>query len=252
MSDSVFSNRGLYSQNNAPNAFAFIVKSIVKGMVNTSIPVLVEEVFDGDDKCAGYVRAIALVMPRDSRGNSIKTVSIPKLPFFRMYAGRAAIVCNPVPGDIGLAVFSQQDATLVKPGTKEPQPAGSFRCFDMSDGFYIGGFHGGNGDTNIIFDQKGNITINAPEAQTINCTTANVVASESVNIDTPITNVSGNLTVEGLITGKGGLAISGGSGASVDGNLDVKNGDVNADDISLKDHVHGGVQGGSSTTSKAQ
>lgn len=252
MSDSVYSNRGLYSQNNPQNVFDFIVRSTIKSMVNTALPVLVQKVYRGDESCAGYVQVLPLVMPRDSRNNSIRTVSIPKLPYFRLYAGRAAIVCDPVPGDIGLAVFAQQDSTLVKAGTKEPQPAGTFRCYDMSDGFYIGGFLGGNGDTRIIFDQEGNITIDAPQTITVNCTTANVNASESVNIDTPETNVSGLLHVQGQIIGKGGMAISGGSGASVNGNLAVQEGDVTADDISLKNHTHGGVTGGGDSTSVAQ
>ena len=65
MSDSVYSNRGLYSQNNFPNALDFIARSIIKQMVNTAIPVLVEAAFPGDDAAAGYVQCLPLVMPRD-------------------------------------------------------------------------------------------------------------------------------------------------------------------------------------------
>ena len=220
-------------------------------MINTALPVIVETVFPGDQNAAGYVQCLPLVMPRDPKGNSIQTVSIPKLPFYRLYAGRAAIVCDPVPGDIGLAVFAQQDSSRVKTGTKEPQSAGSFRCFDMSDGFYLGGFFNGNGDTNIIFDQQGNITINAPTAQTINTETATVNtktstinAEKKVTVNSPLSEFTGDVTIQKALTVLGGAAISGGSGASVEGNMAITNGDVTADAISLKQHTHTCPQGG--------
>ena len=52
-----------------------------------------------------------------------------------------------------------------------------------------------------------------------------------------------------LITGAGGLSISGGSGAAVDGDLKTT-GDVKAGGISLTGHVHPGDSGG--TTGKPQ
>lgn len=60
------------------------------------------------------------------------------------------------------------------------------------------------------------------------------------------------LQATGQISGQGGLAISGGSGASVQGNMNITGGDVKADTISLKGHVHSGVQTGGGTTGAAQ
>lgn len=90
--------------------------------------------------------------------------------------------------------------------------------------------------TQIVFDrQNGSITV--PSAVTINCTSATVNASSNVKIDTPKTDITGVLNVTGLITGKGGLAVSGGSGASVKGSL-TTTGDVKAGGISLQGHTH--------------
>lgn len=252
MSDSVYTNKGLYSSNNLPNAMDYIARSIIKQMINTAIPVVVEQVMPGDENAAGYVQCLPLVMPRDAQNNSIQTVSIPRLPFYRMYAGRAAIVCDPVVGDVGLAIFAQQDASLVKKGVTKPQQAGSFRCFDMSDGFYLGGFYNGGGDTNIVFDQNGGITINAPTAQVINTDSATVNCQTKALVNAPESEFTGNVTIQKALTVLGGMAVSGGSGATVDGDFAVSNGDVSADDISLKSHVHGGVQSGSSKTSAAE
>lgn len=98
--------------------------------------------------------------------------------------------------------------------------------------------------TEIVFNrQDGSITV--PNAVTINCTTATVKASSSVTLDTPKTDVTGVLNVTGLITGKGGLAVSGGGGAAVtvSGNMNLEgqidaSSDVVAGGISLMNHVH--------------
>ena len=98
--------------------------------------------------------------------------------------------------------------------------------------------------TEIVFNrQDGSITV--PNAVTINCTTATVKASSSVTLDTPKTDVTGVLNVTGLITGKGGLAVSGGGGAAVtvSGNMNLEgqidaSSDVVAGGISLMNHQH--------------
>lgn len=98
--------------------------------------------------------------------------------------------------------------------------------------------------TEIVFNRKdGSITV--PNAVTINCTTATVNASSSVTLDTPKTDITGVLNVTGLITGKGGLAVSGGGGAAVTvtGNMKLQgqieaSSDVTAGGISLMKHKH--------------
>ena len=123
-----------------------------------------------------------------------------------------------------------------------------------SDGFYIGGFWGKKPTTFIHLEEEGTIHVVAPQsineetpALTIKCDTARVEASSSVTLDTPATSCTGTLTVTGLITGKGGLAISGGSGASVDGSL-TTTGDVVAAGVSLDTHTHPGDSGGTTGT----
>ena len=108
--------------------------------------------------------------------------------------------------------------------------------------------------TEIVFNrQDGSITV--PNAVTINCTTATVKASSSVTLNTPKTDITGVLNVTGLITGKGGLAVSGGGGAAVtvSGNMNLEGqidatSDVVAGGISLMNHQHQ-EQGDGSPTS---
>lgn len=109
--------------------------------------------------------------------------------------------------------------------------------------------------TEIVFNrQDGSITV--PNAVTINCTTATVNASSSVTLDTPKTDITGVLNVTGLITGKGGLAVSGGGGAAVtvSGNMNLEgqidaSSDVVAGGISLMNHKHQEQGDGAPTSS---
>ena len=97
--------------------------------------------------------------------------------------------------------------------------------------------------TEITFNrQSGTITV--PQSVTINCTSATVNASSKTTINAPNTECTGNLTVQGLITGRGGMAISGGGGttATVEGTISVTQ-EVVANGISLTGHTHTGVHG---------
>lgn len=89
------------------------------------------------------------------------------------------------------------------------------------------------------------ITINTTSKVVVNAPTVQINASSITQITSPETTISGHVTV------KGGLNVSGGSGAQVDGTISAS-GDITAGTISVQNHVHGGVQSGGSTTDKAQ
>lgn len=178
------SNRRLNSSASEYNAISFIVEQMINSKVNTAIPVRVDSCTKpGSGGAAGYVSATPLVMQRGADGRSLPMVSIPKLPFFRLQCGTAAVVMDPQPGDIGLAVFAQQDSSNVGEGTKEPVQAGSFRSFDMSDGFYIGGFFGTKPDTFAEFDPiHGEITVRTPKSSAVFDRSGNITADADKNV----------------------------------------------------------------------
>lgn len=239
------------------NQQVFLIKQVLKQTISTAIPVRVDSVErSGESGGALYVSATPLVAQTDADGNLLPPVSIPRLPYFRLQHGTAAIVCDPVVGDIGLAIFAQQDTSNLSGGT-DPVVPGSFRCFDMSDGFYIGGFWGETPQTFVHLEQTGQITITGPQTVNVNaevvntfCRQSNVTATESINFTAPNSYFVGNLHVSGLIAGTGGLALSGsgaGATATIAGTIQTT-GDVIAGTISLQNHVHSGVQGGDSNT----
>lgn len=231
-------NAGLSAYGSEFNQLDFLIRSIVKGMVSTAIPVRVDSVERaGDGSGALYVSATPLVCPVDADGNALEQVTIPRLPYFRLQHGTAAVVVDPKVGDLGLAVFAQLDTSRLT-GQSTPEAPATFRCFDMSDGFYLGGFWGKPPETFVRLEDSGDITITGPKTVTINAEVATVNASDHVLVDSPQVTMTGRLSVVGHITGTGGVTVS--------------NGDVTADGISLKSHVHGGVQSGSATTSQAK
>lgn len=64
------------------------------------------------------------------------------LPCFRIQAGVAGLIVDPVVGDIGDAIICDRDISTVK-NTKEQAGPGSFRSNSWADGCYFGSFLGG-------------------------------------------------------------------------------------------------------------
>lgn len=182
------------------NALDFFVRSIIRNSISTAIPVVVTEVTrNGASGRAEYVSAMPLITQTDADGNAIEAVPIPKLPFFRLQHGTAAIVCDPVIGDVGLAVFAQSDVSNNN-GSITPAPPATFRCFDMSDGFYLGGFFGKKPETFIHIEQSGEINITCKNAN-INASKVSIKASSTEITST--TKINGTLTVMGDVTASG-------------------------------------------------
>jgi phage baseplate assembly protein V len=210
---------------------------------------------------------------------TIQQVQLPMLldcPVVFPHAGGASLTFPIKQGDECLVVFSSRGIDFWwQQGGIQPPPEP--RMHDLSDGFVIPGVWSqpekiGNVSTESVQlrsdDGQSFIEIN-PTSHDINAkTTANltttvggnatvtvtgnaVLKAASVTIDAPQTNVTGNLTVTGLITGNQGITTSGGNGVQVTGNVSV-NGDVTADGISLKSHTHSGVQPGDGNTGAPQ
>ncbi|EJI5073151.1 phage baseplate assembly protein V [Salmonella enterica] len=100
-------------------------------------------------------------------------------------------------------------------------------------------------DTQVTVIAQNSATVRTKTA-TINASDSATVKTKKAAIDSPETEVTGNATikknllVEGRITGKGGMSISGGSegaAATITGSL-TATGDISAGGTSLKRHEH--------------
>ena len=224
----------IYSGANPYNALNFVIEKATN-KIATAIPVKVMAVNAGGSEAAtGYVDVLPLVAFIGGDGNSIEPVTLYHLPYSRVQGGIAALVIDPVIGDIGLAVFAHSDSSTVTQGTAEPQQPGSKRHHSMSDGFYIGGFLNQAPSCYLELMQDNTAVLNATGGVTINGNTT----------------INGNATINGDVTVNGNFSVVGGN-STMTGSLTTQ-GDVVSGGISVQSHVHSGVQTGGGTTGQPQ
>ena len=236
MSDKELSaNYDNFASSNPLNSMEFFIRSLISQVVSTSLPVVVTAVErKGEEAGAGYVTVKPLLQPRNNSGDGLEVTTIPKLPYFRLQHGKAAIICDPKVGDIGLAVVAKQDISNIN-GSTSPKVPATYRKFDPSDSFYIGGFWGKAPEVFIHLEDEGTIKIKAPTKISMEAPECEVNASTSFTVN------SSQINLNGPISGGG----SGGADATFTG-------DVNAKGISLTSHTHTGVQSGNSSTGAPQ
>lgn len=236
MSDKELSaNYDNFASSNPLNSMEFFIRSLISQVVSTSLPVVVTAVErKGEEAGAGYVTVKPLLQPRNNSGDGLEVTTIPKLPYFRLQHGKAAIICDPKVGDIGLAVVAKQDISNIN-GSTTPKVPATYRKFDPSDSFYIGGFWGKAPEVFIHLEDEGTIQIKAPTKITIESPECEVNANTSFTVN------SAQINLNGPISGGG----SGGADATFSG-------DVKAKGISLTEHVHSGVESGNSSTGAPQ
>ena len=231
------------------NQLEFIIERKIREMINTSALVRVDScTSSGPGAPAGVVSATPLVSQVDAEGNALPMVSLPRLPHCRAQAGIAAIILDPVPGDIGVASFCKSDSSTVQPGTKEPQRPGSWRVFDMADGMLVASVSNQaplvwielKQDQTVIIHAPQGVTIETDQTVTVHAQKLEVNASQQVDLNTPLVNVAGRIVQAGSM-GSGGPS-------QFRGGLDNTGGQITSNGVTLETHTHGGVEPGSGST----
>ncbi len=135
------------------------------GRSYTATVVKVDAVQAGGTGPVGFLDATDLVQQLDGSNQGIPNVSMRRLPYFRLQGGANAVIIDPKPGDLGIAIFARRDISTVK-NTKAEGPPPSLRAHDVSDGLYIGGILNGAPQQWIQFLDNG-INIKSTAAVTI-------------------------------------------------------------------------------------
>lgn len=213
------------SDSSAYNALEYMINSLING-INTAALVRVDSVSGGGAASqSGHVAVTPLVCQIDGDNNVIQPVSIPGIPFFRLNGGGASLVCDPKPGDIGIAVFCKRDSSNVINGTIAPVQPGSFRNFSEADGVYIGSILSSAPSVYVSLDvDSGEIVLKAPSKIRIDAGTC--------EINCPIIQTGENgtgATLMGQVSTTGGIAAQG---------------DITAGSISASHHTHPNGEGG--------
>lgn len=180
----------------------------------------------------GTVDAVPLVNMVNGDGTNTPHGTLYKLPYLRIQGGTNAVIIDPSPGDIGLAVFAMRDISSVKAdpvsavanatGTAGTPPS-SARVYDFADGVYLGGVLNVVPTQTMRFGADG-ITITSPtkvtvEAPEIDLTAATKVvmtapeidltAATQVTITAPLINLDGEVVTTTDVTVGAGLAVTG-------------------------------------------
>lgn len=221
MTAPVKGSRRLTSANSPMNAISFLIERVMAGGLNTCTVVRVSEA----DSKQGRVTVIPLVPQIDGEGNTLEPQPIYDVPYLRMQGGVAALIIDPVPGDIGFCVFAQRDISTVKL-TKDAGQPGSLRTFDQADAIYLGGILNGAPTVLVELTQDGKAKVTAPGG---------------VTIQAPSTVISGSLRVMGEVTAESRLSVA--SEVTVGGTVTAV-GDVQGAGISLATHLTTGVTPG--------
>jgi hypothetical protein len=160
-----------------------------------------------------FVDVLPLVATVDADGNQVGSVTIYNLPVWRLQRGNSAIVMDPVPGDIGIVVVSDQDVSVARERRGVSVP-GSRRTHSLSDGFYLGGVLNLAPTQFIEFADNvlrvvtpnpltvecQSAEVNATDSATLNTKKATINATEEIDANTPKLKVSGDIEAGGNIT----------------------------------------------------
>lgn len=231
------------------NAQDFFVRQMLNG-INTAEPVRVVAVSaPGGVNPVGFVDVLPLVNLVDGEARGWGQSTLYHLPYLRIQGGKNAFICDPQPGDVGLAVYAMRDTEVVKE-TRGAAPAnpGSARALSKGDGFYLGGFLNAAPDRYAMVDDEG-ITLDDGAGGKLELKGGKLTIAAPAGIQTS-SPFNHNDTPD-FVMGSGGATGTVNGNLQVNGRVDSTE-DQTAGGISQVHHTHTGVQPGSGSTGEPQ
>ena len=205
--------RGLdtpYTDTGAYNALDFAMNQKLKDGMQTSFVGRIDSCSGkGSEAGSGTVSATQLTAQADASGKSLPMPSMTKLPYTRLQGGIAAVIIDPVPGDICVFSCCKQDISGIKQGTSQPVPAGSYRSFSQSDSIAVGAIHTKTPEVWIEIKQDKTVVIHAPKGVKIETDETVEVTAKKVDITAPEVSIKGNVKVAGSVTSTGDMSAGG-------------------------------------------
>lgn len=195
----------------------FMVLQLINQVCTVALVQVQSSSSAGELAVAGRVVVRPLVMQTDGKQQAIEHGDIFDIPYIRMQGGANAVIIDPVAGDIGLALFCMRDISAVK-ATGAASPPGSRRTYSWSDAVYIGGL------LNAVPTQYARFSMGG----------IHLVSTTKVRIEAPQIELQGAVSQDG-----GAVSVA----TTLTAGTDVMGGG-----ISLKMHVHSGVQTGGGTS----
>lgn len=187
------------------------------------------------------------VINRKVDGKDIKLPVFVEVPVIHLHGGGSYTAYPINVGDYALLIFTERCFDNWYEGRDETLPL-EFRMHNYSDAIAIVGLYNRAGEITIpkVITHIGDVYEEGDHEHIGNVTqTGNYVMTGDFTINGH-TIKNGNLIVNGNITISGGAG--GGTVNATNCTINLTNGDVIADGISLKNHTHTGDSGGTTTT----
>ena len=231
------------------NAQEFQIQQALR-KINTAEPVRVVSVQPGAVGPVGMVSVQPVVNLVTGAGDGMEQSELFQLPYLRIQGGENAVIVDPRPGDMGLAVYAMRDTEAVKANRdgKAANP-GSARVYSKSDGFYLGGFLNAAPKRYVMVDDTG-ITLDDGQGGRLELKGGKLTITAPAGIES---------TSPTEVHHTPDLVFGDGDGATATMNADMRingsvesSGDQVAGSISQMQHTHTGVEPGSGSTGKPQ
>lgn len=192
MSDPTQGQQSQSSGTSQFNAMSFMVQQMIS-RVNVATLVVVQACTNsGGVSPVGTVDVQILVNQVDGAGKAVPHVTVYGLPYLRLQGGANAVILDPQPGDIGVAVFAHSDLSAVK-ATKAQANPGSARRNSIADGMYLGGMINGVPTQYVQFSDDG-IKLLSPTRIDLVAPIVNVTASASMTVQTAALDLEASAT----------------------------------------------------------
>ena len=248
MSESIKGQQDFTTGSSEFNAAAFQIEQAMR-RINTAEPVRVVSVQPGAVGPVGMVSVQPLVNLVTGMGDGMTQSELFSLPYLRVQGGENAVIVDPKPGDMGLAVYAMRDTEGVK-ANRDGKPAnpGSARMYSKGDGFYLGGFLNGTPKRYLMIDDEG-LTLDdgAGGRLELKGGKLTIVAPAGIESTSP-TEVH---NTPALVMGGDGATATMNANMQINGSV-TSTGDQVAGGISQTGHTHTGVQLGSGSTGTPQ
>jgi hypothetical protein len=235
------------SASNDFTTMVFLVNQLLRGKATATLVRVEACTNDGGLVPTGTVDVTPLVNQVDGAGQPVPHSTVYGLLYQRAQGGNNAVILDPQPGDLGVAVFASRDISAVKVSKGQANP-GSSRVMDYADGIYLGGVLNGTPTSYVQFQADGSIAIHSPVKVVVSAPEVDLTADTVVNIQAPTINLKGavvqtagdvsmaqNLAVTGNASVGGGLSVT---GATTGGGSATFTGDVTAAGTSVHNHHH--------------
>lgn len=219
------------------NAQSFLVWQILQTISGARLVEVVACTNSGGVSPVGFVDVRPMVHQLDGWGNATPHGTVFRLPYFRLQGGTNAVIIDPQPGDIGVAIVEDRDISAVK-NTRASANPGSRRIFDLADGLYVGGFLNGAPQQYIQF-ASGGISIVSPTKVTISAPNVEIEAATGCAINSP------QITLNGTVSQGSG---SYGGTSTWHGDMATNGALTNNGKNIGSTHEHSGVQTGGGTS----